>query len=210
MTNDRLQIFPTRMNLNTTKIRLKSAEKGFTLLKRKSDALQKKHREIQLELETLNQEINEVMRDAFFTLTEAEFQGAHFNIYLNEVKKRCKVNVQIEEEKVGSVALYKFIVSNVSSNFTYLDKGGVALKKSRNKFLSVFELLIKLASLKSSFEVLDEVLKSVNRRVNALEFMVVPRLMNTVEYINGELDELDREEFYRLKKVQKMMKREEK
>ena len=49
--------------------------------------------------------------------------------------------------------------------------------------------------------ILDEVIKVVNRRVNAIEHIIIPRTENTIKYINAELDELDREEFYRLKKV---------
>lgn len=49
--------------------------------------------------------------------------------------------------------------------------------------------------------ILDEVIKVVNRRVNAIEHVIIPRTENTIKYINSELDELDREEFYRLKKV---------
>ena len=48
---------------------------------------------------------------------------------------------------------------------------------------------------------MDEVIKVVNRRVNAIEHVIIPRTENTIRYINSELDELDREEFYRLKKV---------
>lgn len=48
-----------------------------------------------------------------------------------------------------------------------------------------------------------QALKTTNRRVNALENVVKPRLENTISYIKGELDELEREEFFRLKKVQK-------
>jgi V-type H+-transporting ATPase subunit D len=56
--------------------------------------------------------------------------------------------------------------------------------------------------------ILDEVLKSTSRRVNALEFVMIPKLENTLNYINSELDEQDREEFFRLKKIQKLKKRE--
>ena len=56
--------------------------------------------------------------------------------------------------------------------------------------------------------ILDEVIKVTNRRVNALEHILIPRTENTIKYINSELDELDREEFYRLKKVQAKKKRD--
>jgi V-type H+-transporting ATPase subunit D len=44
--------------------------------------------------------------------------------------------------------------------------------------------------------ILDEVIKATNRRVNAIEHVVIPRLENTVAYINSELDEMDRSVFY--------------
>ena len=68
--------------------------------------------------------------------------------------------------------------------------------------LQAVELLVELASLQTSFLTLDEAIKTTNRRVNALENVVKPKLENTISYIKGELDELEREEFFRLKKVQ--------
>lgn len=51
-------------------------------------------------------------------------------------------------------------------------------------------------------------IKTTNRRVNALEYVLLPRLDNTINYIGAELDEQDREEFFRLKKIQGKKKRE--
>jgi len=53
-----------------------------------------------------------------------------------------------------------------------------------------------------SFVTLDEVIKTTNRRVNAIEHVIIPKIERTLAYIISELDELEREEFYRLKKVQ--------
>lgn len=60
----------------------------------------------------------------------------------------------------------------------------------------------------TAFVILDEVIKVVNRRVNAIEHVIIPRTENTIGYINSELDELDREEFYRLKKVKNNKQRD--
>lgn len=68
------------------------------------------------------------------------------------------------------------------------------------------DILVELASLQTAFVILDEVIKITNRRVNAIEHVIIPRYENTISYILSELDELEREEFYRLKKVQKKKK----
>lgn len=55
---------------------------------------------------------------------------------------------------------------------------------------------------------MEEAIKITNRRVNALQYVVIPRIENTIAYIISELDEADREEFFRLKKVQAKKKRD--
>ena len=54
----------------------------------------------------------------------------------------------------------------------------------------------------TAFNTLDEALKVTNRRVNALENVTIPRIESTVKYIDKELDEMEREDFTRLKKMQ--------
>jgi V-type H+-transporting ATPase subunit D len=62
-------------------------------------------------------------------------------------------------------------------------------------------MLIEIASLQTQFITLDEVIKITNRRVNALEYVVIPRIEFTISYIDKELDEESREDFFRLKRV---------
>jgi V-type H+-transporting ATPase subunit D len=61
-------------------------------------------------------------------------------------------------------------------------------------------------ALQSSFMALDKAIRITNRRVNALEKVIQPKIEETISYIIGELDELEREEFFRLKKVQEKKK----
>merc|ERR1712113_694082 len=61
--------------------------------------------------------------------------------------------------------------------------------------------LIKLASLQTAFKTLDEEIKMTSRRVNALEYVLIPRIEEVIAYIILEMDEQTREEFFRVKKV---------
>lgn len=91
-----------------------------------------------------------------------------------------------------------------------LGQGGAQVQQCGAVFRECLGVLVEIASLQSAFLTLDEAIKTTNRRVNALENVVKPRLENTIQYIKGELDELEREEFFRLKKVQDKKNRDQK
>lgn len=94
------------------------------------------------------------------------------------------------------------------TDLTGLGRGGQQVAQARSAFLDAVSLLVELASLQTAFVTLDAAIKTTNRRVNALDNVVRPRLEATIAYIKGELDELEREEFFRLKKVQAKKKRD--
>jgi V-type H+-transporting ATPase subunit D len=94
------------------------------------------------------------------------------------------------------------------TDLTGLGRGGQQVSLARAAFLDAVSLLVELASLQTAFVTLDVAIKTTNRRVNALDNVVRPRLEATIAYIKGELDELEREEFFRLKKVQAKKRRD--
>lgn len=116
------------------------------------------------------------------------------------------------EDNVAGVKLPRFAYVQDSGdskmNLTGLGSGGQQVAQCRKAFQEAVQLLVELASLQTAFVTLDEAIRITNRRVNALEYVVVPKLENTIAYIKGELDELEREEFFRLKKVQNKKKRD--
>jgi V-type H+-transporting ATPase subunit D len=89
-----------------------------------------------------------------------------------------------------------------------LGRGGQQIAACREAYNEALLALVELASLQTSYLILDEAIKVTNRRVNALENVLIPRLENTIAYILSELDEQEREEFFRLKLVQNRKKRE--
>merc|ERR1712008_469967 len=88
--------------------------------------------------------------------------------------------------------------------------GGKKIVAVRDKFTILLDKLIRLASLQTSFVTLDEALKVTNRRVNALENVTIPKIQHILDYISRELDELEREDFTRLKIVKKGKEKSEK
>merc|ERR1711907_526984 len=199
-------IFPTRMALTTMKARFLGAKKGHDLLKKKSDALTIRFRDIMRELKENKENMKAHMKESFFSLTEAKFAAGDLAPIVLENVTQATYKVRLDTENIAGVHLPKFDkfgdTAHQTNELTGLSKGGAQINRSRDLFLASLEELIKLASLQTAFITLDEVIKVTRRRVNALEFVVQPRIQNTIKYIVSELDERDREEFYRLKKIQ--------
>merc|ERR1719350_2416107 len=79
--------------------------------------------------------------------------------------------------------------------------GGAVIQANRKIHQQAVRVLIKLASLQTAFKTLDEEIKMTSRRVNALEYVLIPRIEDILAYITQEMDEQAREEFFRVKKV---------
>ena len=163
-----------------------------------------------------------VMQVAAFSLAEVTYAvGGDIGYQIQESAKQARFRVRTKQENVSGVFLPQFESFTVEQNndfaLTGLGKGGQQVQRCRETYARAVETLVELASLQTAFVILDEVIKVVNRRVNAMwvsspsrqlpkltansEHVIIPRTENTIKYINSELDELDREECYRLKKV---------
>ncbi|KAK4204948.1 putative vacuolar ATP synthase [Triangularia verruculosa] len=203
---DREAVFPTRQSLGIMKAKLKGAETGHSLLKRKSEALTKRFREITRRIDEAKRKMGRVMQIASLSLAEVTYAvGGNIGYQIQESAKSARFRIRAKQENVSGVLLPAFESYQTEGNndfaMTGLGKGGQQVQRCRETYARAVEALVELASLQTAFVILDEVIKVVNRRVNAIEHVIIPRTENTIKYINSELDELDREEFYRLKKV---------
>ncbi|KAJ2354728.1 H(+)-transporting V1 sector ATPase subunit D [Coemansia erecta] len=199
-------VFPTRMNLTVTKTRLKGAQTGHSLLKRKSEALTTRFRVIVRKIEDAKLKMGKVMQNASFSLAEVAYSTGDISYQVRESAKHATFKVAAKQENVSGVLLPAFEADVQAGagqfELTGLGRGGQQVQKARAVYIRAVETLVELASLQTAFVILDEVIKLTNRRVNAIEYVIIPRIENTISYINSELDEQDREEFYRLKMIQ--------
>jgi len=210
----RINIFPTRMALTTMKTKLKGAVKGHSLLKKKSDALTLRFRAILKKIADAKEKMGSNMKSASFSLATAKYAAhpADFTHIVLENVGNATFKLKLFTDNVAGVYLPHF--EQLSDNaklpqeLTGLSKGGTQIKKCREQYISALEGLVELASLQTSFVTLDYVIRITNRRVNAIEYVVRPKIENTIQYIVTELDEGEREEFYRLKKIQGKKKRD--
>lgn len=201
------------MTLGLMKSKLKGANQGHSLLKRKSEALTKRFREITRRIDESKQRMGAVMQTASFSLAEVTYAtGENIGYQVQESVANARFKVGARQENVSGVYLPQFesqLDSDINDfKLTGLGRGGQQVQRAKNIYTKVVESLVQLASLQTAFVILDEVIKVTNRRVNAIEHVIIPRTENTIAYINSELDELDREEFYRLKKVQEKKQRD--
>jgi V-type H+-transporting ATPase subunit D len=166
-----------------------------------------------------------VMQLASFSLAEVTYATGDIAYLVQEQAKSASFKVRAKQENVSGVVLPAFEVDRVPGtgssplhfryiylfpiymipnlwglldfNLTGLGRGGQQVLRSKEVYAKAVETLVELASLQTAFMILDEVIRATNRRVNAIEHVVIPRLDNTIKYIVSELDEMDREEFFR-------------
>ncbi|VDM96290.1 unnamed protein product [Thelazia callipaeda] len=208
---DRIAVFPSRMAQTVMKTRLRAAQKGHSLLKKKADALNVRFRSILGKIVENKNLMGQVLREASFSLAEAKFTAGDFSHIVIQNVSRAQHRVRMKKENVVGVFLPVFdpyTDGPDTYDLTGLGKGGANIAKLKKNYNHAVELLVELATLQTCFITLDEAIKITNRRVNAIEHVIIPRIENTLQYIVTELDEMEREEFFRMKKIQAKKKKD--
>lgn len=202
------QILPSRMQLQIFKQKHIGAKKGYELLKKKADALKKKQRDIMIKILETKKSMGVDFNAAILALAEANFAAGDFSKgVLDSVQSKSSIRLNVTSANVAGVHLPNFAIRDMDQDesddagMLGLTGGGQAIKKCKLKFKALLETLVRIAGLQTQFVTIDEVIKITNRRVNALEYVIIPRISDTIKYIDKELDELAREDFFRLKKV---------
>ena len=207
---ERMNVNPTRMMLTQLKRRLATATRGHKLLKDKRDELMKNFLELARENGRLRKEVEGELGAVYanFSVAAAIISNEAMEEALMIPKQG--VELQVSRRNIMSVDVPEFSFKTKAENpadiFPYgfartsgeLDNAIVALS-------DLFPKLLELAAKEKQVQLLAAELEKTRRRVNALEYVMIPRLQTTIRYITMKLDENERGSQTRLMKVKDMM-----
>ena len=205
----KLNVNPTRMELRRLKNRLKTATRGHKLLKDKSDEMIRQFMLYVRENKRLREEVEGELQAALksFMLARAVSSDAVIeeavlmpstHVGLTTASKNVmSVEVPVFEIVEGEVSdLYPYSFASVSSE----------LDSSISSLTTLLPKLLKLAEVEKTCNMLADEIEKNRRRVNALEYVMIPQLEETIKYITMKLDENERGNITRLMKVKDMIK----
>lgn len=204
-----IQVSPTRMELSRLKTRLVTATRGHKLLKDKRDDLMKKFLELVRQNKELRETVEEKMAEVYrgFSIASAVMSPQMLEEALMLPKQKIELEAGTKNMMSVHVPVYEF--SSVQADSDLYSYGFYAtsgeLDDSVASLMEVLPSLLELAQMEKSAQMLAEEIEKTRRRVNALEYVQIPSLQETIRSITMKLEENERGNLARLMKVKEMM-----
>ena len=205
-----ITVNPTRMELTRTKARLRTAQRGHKLLKDKRDELMKQFMDIVRENRALREKVEKSLLRAHssFTVASAVMSPELLEQALLVPKQSVELNMSVENIMSVNVPRYSFQTKTQDAADIYpygfaqtsgeLDDAVAALS-------GILPDLLRLAEIEKTAQLLAGEIERTRRRVNALEYVKIPQMQETVKYITMKLEENERANTIRLMKVKDMI-----
>ncbi len=201
---------PTRMELTRLKSRLKTASRGYKLLKDKRDELMKQFLDVIRLCRELRAEVEQSLEkaNAAFTVASAVMSPEMLEQSLMYPKQSVETEMTMKNIMSVHVPQYTFKTTNddPSDIFPYgFTQTSGELDLALTALSAVFEKMLQLAQLEKTAQLLASEIEKTRRRVNALEFIMIPEMETNIKYITMKLEENERGNTSRLMKVKDMM-----
>ena len=196
----------TRMELLRLKKKSKLAAKGHKLLKEKRDALVSEFFTLIDGLMQKRKSFEEELAQAYQALIVAEAVAGREEIVRAADASNAHGTLATKHKTIMGVDVPMFSLAPVEKSNSYSTiSSPVALDEAREKFKECLQLVVDLAETETTVRRLAEEIKKTKRKVNSLEQIVIPRLEKEIRYIKVHLEEMERENFSRLKIIKGRM-----
>ena len=203
-------VTPTRMVLNQLKGRLKTATRGHKLLKDKRDELMRQFMDVVRKNKELRLRVEEGLTEAFGALTVASAVMSPEMLEQALMYPRQSVELGMSYKNVMSVNVpeYSFKTRNADPGEIYpygFAQTSGELDIAMQHMSRVFEDMLELAQIEKTMQLLAEEIEKTRRRVNALEYVMIPDMKENIKFISMKLEENDLSTKVRLMKVKEMV-----
>lgn len=200
----------TRMELTKQKKKLKTSVRGHKLLKDKRDELMKQFLDLIRENRALRKRVEEALMSAHgsFTVASALMSSEMLEQSLLYPKQSVELDVHYRNIMSVEVPQYDFHTRSADNGEIYpygFATTSCELDGAVDALSSVFEDMLKLAQIEKACQLMAEEIEKTRRRVNALEYVVIPDCEEKIKSISMKLDENERNNTIRLMKVKDMM-----
>jgi len=208
------QVKPTRMELMKKKAQIKLAEQGRDLLREKMDALIQEFFKILSTVSNSREELEKISNAADFALLIAQAVDDPLTLKSASYATRSTVTVDISGKSIMGVPVPVIQKKRVSK--TLLERGyGIIATSGRidetaERYEAELDLLIELAETETAMRRLGSEIQMNRRRVNALEQILIPELKSQAKFIKNAIEEREREDLFRLKKVKSIIEKKKK
>ncbi len=208
----RLNVNPTRMELTRLKKQLTTATRGHKLLKDKQDELMRQFILLIRKNNQLRQEMEESMTEAMsdFVLANASITEPFIEeLFALPAENVALSALSIVDKNIMSVKVpvmnfeYDEQLTDSPLEYGYLNSSA-ELDRSIDRFTTLLPKLLELTEIEKTCQLMASEIEKTRRRVNALEYMTIPQLEETIYYIRMKLEENERAEVTRLIKVKNM------
>ena len=206
-------ITPTRMVLNQLKGRLKTARRGHKLLKDKRDELMRQFMDVVKLNKQLRTRVEEGLTGAFASLQVASSIMSPEMLEQALLFPRQSVELDMKFKNIMSVNVPVYSFTTKNNDPTEIYPYGFAqtsgeLDDALENMAKVFEDMLELAQVEKTMQLLAEEIEKTRRRVNALEYVMIPDLETNIKYITMKLEENENSTKVRLLKVKEMVLQE--
>jgi V/A-type H+-transporting ATPase subunit D len=208
------QVNPTRMELIRKNAQIKLAEQGRDLLREKMDALIQEFFHIMESVSKSRDELEIVAATAQRSLLKALAVDDSVTLKSASFATRKGLFIDIKGKNIMGVPVPVLEKKRVSKSvlergYSIISTSG-RIDEAAEKFEMELDLIIGLAETETSLKRLGGEIQMTRRRVNALEQVLIPDLKKQAKYIKNAIDEREREDLFRLKKVKKIIERRKK
>ena len=206
-------INPTRMELTRLKGRLKTAQRGHKLLKDKRDELMKQFMDVIRENRAIRKRVEEGLMRAHgaFTVAAALMSPEMLEQSLLYPKQSVELDMTFENIMSVDVPRYQFRTKSQDPGEIYpygFAQTSGELDDAVDAMAGVFQDMLRLAEVEKTSQLLAEEIEKTRRRVNALEYVKIPQMEESIKYITMKLDENERANTIRLMKVKELVLKE--